>query len=132
MLDLVVKSTQESQYTTARPTAKASSEAAAPVLKAEAVKPAEFISSPKGRIDSGSGMFVIQFRDRSSGEVTMEYPSKKAAGVYKKADSLVPSESTSTGPAPTVVADPVSTPAPASQETQAAEAPSAMEKSGDA
>ncbi len=126
MLDVDVKSTQASHYTASRPTAKVSNPAEAPVVKkVETIQPADFISSPKGRIDSDSGLFVIQFRDRSSGEVTMQFPFEKAAGVYKKAEALVEAGPVAkSAPAP----DPVSSPAPAPAAAPAAPtAPSATE-----
>jgi len=131
MLDMDVKSAQASQYTTARPAAKASSPTAAPAAKPAAIQPAEFVSSPKGRIDSDSGMFVIQFRDRSSGEVTMQFPAEKAAGVYKKAESLSTSgTSGQSAPAPSPVTPPTTAPAP--QESKAPDAPNATETSTEA
>ncbi len=118
MLDVDVKSVQAPQYTASRPTAKVSSQTAAPVVKkVESIQPADFVSSPKGRIDSDSGLFVIQFRDRSSGEVTMQFPSEKAAGVYKKAESLVETSAVAKS-APTP--DPVSTPEPTAAPTSTA------------
>lgn len=45
--------------------------------------PSEFITSPKGTIDSSSGMFVVQFRD-GDGKVTMQYPAPKASFAYKR------------------------------------------------
>ena len=51
--------------------------------------PSEFHSSPKGTIDSSSGMFVIQFRD-GDGNVEMQYPPAKAAHEYEKSSSDAP------------------------------------------
>jgi len=51
--------------------------------------PDEFHTSPKGSIDSNSGLFVIQFRD-GDGSVTMQYPSSKAAHEYSKNSSDAP------------------------------------------
>ena len=51
--------------------------------------PSEFLSSPKGKIDSDSGMFVVQFRDKD-GKVTMQYPPDKAAHEYARSSSGAP------------------------------------------
>ncbi len=51
--------------------------------------PSEFHSSPKGTIDSSSGMFVIQFRD-GDGNVKMQYPSSKVAHEYARNSSDAP------------------------------------------
>jgi len=44
--------------------------------------PSKFITSPKGTIDSNSGLFIVQFRD-GDGQVTAQYPAPKAASAYK-------------------------------------------------
>ncbi len=49
--------------------------------------PSEFITSPKGTIDSNSGMFVVQFRD-GDGKVTMQYPAPKASFAYKRSAAV--------------------------------------------
>lgn len=49
----------------------------------------EFVS-PKGSIDAKSGVYVVQFRNASTGNVDFQYPNKKVVAEYSRADSLVP------------------------------------------
>ena len=49
----------------------------------------EFVS-PKGSIDAKSGVYVVQFRNSSTGNVDFQYPNKKVVAEYSRADNLVP------------------------------------------
>ena len=49
----------------------------------------EFVS-PKGSIDAKSGVYVVQFRNASTGNVDFQYPNKKVVAEYSRADNLVP------------------------------------------
>ena len=49
----------------------------------------EFVS-PKGSIDAKTGVYVVQFRNASTGNVDFQYPNKKVVAEYSRADSLVP------------------------------------------
>ena len=49
----------------------------------------EFVS-PKGSIDAKSGVYVVQFRNSSTGNVNFQYPNKKVVAEYSRADNLVP------------------------------------------
>ena len=40
--------------------------------------------SPKGSIDPQSGVFVTEVRDTGTGQVTFQYPSKKAVAAYTR------------------------------------------------
>jgi hypothetical protein len=40
--------------------------------------------SPKGSIDPQSGVFVTEVRDTGTGQVTFQYPSKKAVAAYAR------------------------------------------------
>jgi hypothetical protein len=51
---------------------------------------AEFVS-PKGSIDAKSGVYVVQFRNSSTGNVNFQYPNKKVVAEYSRADKLVSS-----------------------------------------
>lgn len=59
-------------------------------------RPAEFFSSPHGKIKPESGVFVIQFRDASTGEVLLQYPSEKVVAEYQRTASI--SEAVTTSP----------------------------------
>jgi len=43
----------------------------------------EFVQSPKGVVDPKSGVYVLQYRDGNTGEVTQQYPSVKVVEAYK-------------------------------------------------
>ncbi|MBF0246982.1 MAG: hypothetical protein HQL36_02755 [Alphaproteobacteria bacterium] len=47
------------------------------------------MTSPKGVVDPQSGMYILQYRDQSSGEVTRQYPSQKVVAAYRKGDNEV-------------------------------------------
>jgi hypothetical protein len=49
----------------------------------------EFVS-PKGSIDAKTGVYVVQFRNSSTGNVNFQYPNKKVVAEYSRADNLVP------------------------------------------
>ena len=49
----------------------------------------EFVS-PKGSIDAKTGVYVVQFRNSSTGNVDFQYPNKKVVAEYSRADNLVP------------------------------------------
>lgn len=79
MSDLTINTTlRDANSVPSRPARSGSGGGDSPAPTPQEVpSPSEFRSSPKGTIDSGSGLFVIQFRD-SDGTVTMQYPSSKA------------------------------------------------------
>lgn len=59
------------------------------VQTVDAVKAVEetgppYTSSLHGAVDSDSGMFVMQMREHSTGEVEWEYPNRKASVEYSK------------------------------------------------
>lgn len=72
-----------------RPAASSSGDAPKAAAAMKVPNPDEFHSSPKGTIDSSSGMYVIQFRD-GDGNVKMQYPSSKAAHEYARNSSDAP------------------------------------------
>jgi len=43
-----------------------------------------YVTSPKGVVDPESGVFVLQYRDGSTGEVMKQYPSEKVVAAYKR------------------------------------------------
>ncbi len=86
--------------------------------------PSKFINSPKGTIDSSSGMFVVQFRD-GDGKVTMQYPAPKASNAYKQSAAVNVATSTPQG----VQADTSSRPAAKAPESAPA-APATPAKPG--
>ncbi len=49
--------------------------------------------SPKGNIDPQSGVYVVQFRNASTGNVDFQYPNKKAVAEYTRSDKLAPADS---------------------------------------
>lgn len=49
----------------------------------------EFVS-PKGSIDAKSGVYVVQFRNSSTGNVNFQYPNKKVVAEYSRTDKLTP------------------------------------------
>ena len=55
-----------------------------------------FVTSPKGVVDPQSGVYVLQYRDGETGEVEMQYPSKKAVAAYQRSDSAAVASQTST------------------------------------
>lgn len=83
---------------------------APPAQVSNVIKAGEY-SQVKGTIDSDS-MYVVQFRDGESGEVRMQYPSKKAASAYQKTASVVESKSDAPTPAPAPAPTTDSAPAP--------------------
>ncbi|MBC8337876.1 MAG: hypothetical protein ISR51_04930 [Rhodospirillales bacterium] len=42
--------------------------------------------SPKGNIDPQTGVFVTEVRDTGTGQVTFQYPSKKAVAAYTRSN----------------------------------------------
>jgi hypothetical protein len=77
------------------------SSSAEPTVKAtnnKTVRP-EFVS-PKGVIDAKSGVYVVQFRNASTGNVNFQYPNKKVVAEYKRTDNLIPPASTSSQGSP--------------------------------
>jgi hypothetical protein len=63
---------------------------AEPTVKAvnnKSVRP-EFVS-PKGKIDAESGVYVVQFRNSSTGNVNFQYPNKKVVAEYARSDNLI-------------------------------------------
>lgn len=52
----------------------------------------EFVS-PKGNIDPQSGIYVVQFRNASTGNVDFQYPNKKVVAEYSRSDKLAPASS---------------------------------------
>jgi len=79
--------------------------------------PGQLITSPKGTIDSNSGMFVVQFRD-NDGKVTMQYPAPQASSAYKQGAAVNSSAAASQGGGHTS-----SAPAPQAQSSASASAP---------
>jgi hypothetical protein len=66
------------------------SSSAEPIVAAKntkSVRP-EFVS-PKGMIDAESGVYVVQFRNASTGNVSFQYPNKKVVAEYTRSDNLV-------------------------------------------
>lgn len=51
--------------------------------KHEAPSVSDFVTSPKGVVDPQSGVYVLQYRDGDTGEVTKQYPSAKVVDAYK-------------------------------------------------
>lgn len=66
---------------------------------------ANFVTSPKGVFDPESGLYLLQYRDQSTGQVTRQYPSEKVVDAYKKgmATDVASSGVTGTAPAPSSV-----------------------------
>ena len=46
-----------------------------------------FVTSPKGVFDPESGLYLLQYRDQSTGEVTKQYPSEKVVDAYRRGTS---------------------------------------------
>lgn len=55
-----------------------------------------FVTSPKGVVDPQSGVYVLQYRDGETGEVEMQYPSKKVVAAYQRGDGAGSASQTST------------------------------------
>jgi len=91
MSDLTINTTLRDANSIANRSAPAekSSESPPTAAPSKVSKPSEVHSSPKGTIESNSGLFVIQFRD-GDGTVKMQYPAKKAAHEYEKSSSEAP------------------------------------------
>ena len=70
------------------PAKSSSTEPMVKALAAKTVRP-EFVS-PKGVIDAESGVYVVQFRNSSTGNVNFQYPNKKVVAEYTRTDNLVP------------------------------------------
>lgn len=50
--------------------------------------------SPKGSVDPQSGVYIVQFRSASTGNVDFQYPNKKVVAEYSRSEKLsVPSSS---------------------------------------
>jgi hypothetical protein len=47
--------------------------------------------SPKGIVDPESGVFVLQYRNQDTGEVKVQYPSKKVVEAYSRTSVAGPS-----------------------------------------
>ena len=71
----------------------------------------EFVS-PKGVIDAKSGVYVVQFRNASTGNVNFQYPNKKVVAEYVRSDNLIPAtETKSQGSSSAAVVSGTNTPA---------------------
>lgn len=80
--------------------------------------------SPKGNIDPQSGVYVVQFRNASTGNVDFQYPNKKVVAEYVRSEKLVAkAPEQGAGQAPTSSAKTVEV-APGSQSSSAAAPPS--------
>ena len=85
------------------PSKSSSSEPTVKAANNKTVRP-EFVS-PKGVIDAKSGVYVVQFRNSSTGNVNFQYPNKKVVAEYTRSDNLVPpSEPQSQAPSTETVA----------------------------
>ncbi len=89
MSDLTINTALQNVNSTPRRPAASGGGEASKSAPMKVRSPSESYSSPKGTIDSSSGMFVIQFRD-GDGNVKMQYPSSKAAYEYEKSSSDAP------------------------------------------
>ena len=79
------------------------------------------VSSVKGLVDPGSGVYVLQNRNSETGEVKVQYPSAKVVSAYKRTEAASepvasqsqPQNTASVGekPAAATSADPVAAPA---------------------
>jgi hypothetical protein len=71
-----------------KPSLKSSStEPSVKAINNTSVRP-EFVS-PKGVIDAESGVYVVQFRNASTGNVNFQYPNKKVVAEYTRSDNLI-------------------------------------------
>lgn len=78
--------------------------------------------SPKGNIDPSSGVYVVQFRNASTGNVDFQYPNKKVVAEYSRTDQLAPAPSSEGSAQASVVSAPeaISTSSSASSEVASA------------
>lgn len=58
---------------------------------------ANFVTSPRGVFDPQSGLYLLQYRDQSTGQVTRQYPSEKVVDAYKKGLSTGETSSQASG-----------------------------------
>jgi hypothetical protein len=92
------------------PAKSSSTDQTVKALNNTGVRP-EFVS-PKGVIDAKSGVYVVQFRNASTGNVNFQYPNKKVVAEYVRSDNLIPaSETKSQGSSSAAVVSGVNTPA---------------------
>jgi hypothetical protein len=101
MTDLTINTATPAATAINRNTTSSVAVVSAPANQVSNVIKAGEYSQVKGTIDSDS-MYVVQFRDGDSGEVRMQYPSKKAASAYQKTASVVDSKSEAPAPAPAI------------------------------
>ena len=101
MSDLTINTSLQTASSPQRNNTSSASAASASAPKVENVIKAGEVSSMKGTIDTQAAMYVVQFRDAETGDVRMQYPSKKAATEYKKTAETVERSSDSPAPAPT-------------------------------
>lgn len=69
--------------------AQAAQQASAPPSKAA------IVTSPKGVFDPESGLYLLQYLDQSTGEVTKQYPSEKVVDAYRRGSIPVKSSASS-------------------------------------
>ena len=92
------------------PTKSSSADQTVKALNNTGVRP-EFVS-PKGVIDAKSGVYVVQFRNASTGNVNFQYPNKKVVAEYVRSDNLIPAtETKSQGSSSAAVVSGTNTPA---------------------
>ena len=90
------------------PTKSSSTEQTVKAINNTGVRP-EFVS-PKGVIDAKRGVYVVQFRNASTGNVNFQYPNKKVVAEYVRSDNLIPaSEAKVKGPTSETVVSNVGT-----------------------
>jgi len=81
--------------------------------------------SPKGNIDPQSGVYVVQFRNASTGNVDFQYPNKKVVAEYSRSDKLAPAPSSEGSTRPTAASSPAATSTSSSTSSEVASASSA-------
>jgi hypothetical protein len=74
------------------PAKSSSTEQTVKAVNNTGVRP-EFVS-PKGMIDAESGVYVVQFRNASTGNVNFQYPNKKVVAEYTRSDNLISASDT--------------------------------------
>jgi len=99
MTDLTINTTTSAAAQVHRNNASSVAAVSAPAPQAAPVIKAGEFSQMKGTIDNDA-MYVVQFRDSESGEVRMQYPSKKAASAYQKTAEVVEAKHETAAPAP--------------------------------
>ena len=70
--------------------------------------------SPKGTIDAESGFYILEYRNQDTGEVKVQFPSRKVVTAYRGVDSAPIQEASSEAPSQEVstVTKPEAAPAP--------------------